>query len=48
MSTPQAGDVAPEVALPDEHGTIHDLGDRAGHWTVVYFYPQDDTPGCTW
>ena len=47
MSTPQAGDLAPEVALPDEHGTIHRLGDRAGHWTVVYFYPADDTPGCT-
>ena len=47
MSTPQAGDLAPEVALPDEHGTIHRLGDRAGRWTVVYFYPQDDTPGCT-
>ena len=45
MSTPQAGDLAPEVALPDEHGTVHRLGDRAGHWTVVYFYPQDDTPG---
>ena len=47
MSTPQAGDLAPEVALPDEHGTVHRLGERAGHWTVVYFYPQDDTPGCT-
>ena len=47
MSTPQAGDLAPEVALPDETGTVHRLGDRAGRWTVVYFYPQDDTPGCT-
>lgn len=47
MSTPQAGDLAPEVALPDEHGTIHRLSDRRGSWTLVYFYPQDDTPGCT-
>ena len=47
MSTPQAGDLAPEVALPDETGTIHRLADRSGSWTVVYFYPEDDTPGCT-
>ena len=47
MSMPQAGDQAPEVALPDEHGTIHRLSDRRGGWTVVYFYPADDTPGCT-
>ena len=47
MSTPQAGDQAPEVALPDETGTIHRLADRSGSWTVVYFYPEDDTPGCT-
>jgi peroxiredoxin Q/BCP len=47
MSTLQAGDLAPEVALPDEHGTIHRLADRKGSWTLVYFYPEDDTPGCT-
>jgi peroxiredoxin Q/BCP len=47
MSMPQAGDQAPEVALPDEHGTIHQLSERRGGWTVVYFYPADDTPGCT-
>ena len=47
MSMPQAGDLAPEVALPDEHGVIHRLADRRGSWTVVYFYPKDDTPGCT-
>jgi peroxiredoxin Q/BCP len=47
MSTPQAGDPAPDLALPDEHGTIHDLAARRGAWTVVYFYPADDTPGCT-
>ncbi len=47
MSMPQAGDQAPEVALPDEQGRTHTLSDRRGSWTVVYFYPKDDTPGCT-
>jgi peroxiredoxin Q/BCP len=47
MSTPAAGDLAPEIALPDETGTIHRLTDRRGRWTIVYFYPKDDTPGCT-
>jgi peroxiredoxin Q/BCP len=47
VSTPQPGDLAPEVALPDDRGTIHRLSDRRGSWTVVYFYPKDDTPGCT-
>lgn len=46
MSMPTAGDLAPEVALPDENGTVHRLSDRRGSWTVVYFYPKDDTPGC--
>jgi thioredoxin-dependent peroxiredoxin len=47
MSIPQAGDPAPNLALADEHGVIHRLADRRGSWTVVYFYPKDDTPGCT-
>lgn len=47
MSTPLAGGIAPDIELPDETGTIHRLGDRRGAWTVVYFYPADDTPGCT-
>jgi thioredoxin-dependent peroxiredoxin len=47
MSMPQAGDLAPEVALPDEHGVVHRLSERRGSWTVVYFYPKDNTPGCT-
>jgi peroxiredoxin Q/BCP len=48
MSTmPAAGDPAPDFALPDENGTIHRLADQRGRWTVVYFYPKDDTPGCT-
>jgi peroxiredoxin Q/BCP len=47
MSMPQAGDPAPDFALPDDSGDIHHLGDRRGEWTVVYFYPKDDSPGCT-
>jgi peroxiredoxin Q/BCP len=47
MTMPQAGDTAPEFALPDENGTLHRLSDRRGSWTIVYFYPRDDTPGCT-
>lgn len=47
MSIPVAGDLAPEVALPDETGTIHRLSEQRGRWTVLYFYPKDDTPGCT-
>jgi peroxiredoxin Q/BCP len=47
MSIPNPGEPAPGIALPDETGTIHRLADQAGRWTVVYFYPKDDTPGCT-
>jgi thioredoxin-dependent peroxiredoxin len=47
MRMPDVGDPAPEVALPDETGSIHRLGDQRGRWTVLYFYPKDDTPGCT-
>ena len=47
MSTPEPGDTAPDVALPDETGTVHRLSEQRGRWTVLYFYPEDDTPGCT-
>ena len=47
MSIPDVGDLAPEIALPDETGAVHRLGDQRGRWTIVYFYPKDDTPGCT-
>lgn len=46
-SIPAVGERAPEFALPDETGTVHRLADQAGRWTIVYFYPKDDTPGCT-
>ncbi len=47
MSILGVGDPAPEIELPDETGTVHHLVDQRGRWTVVYFYPADDTPGCT-
>ena len=47
MSMPTIGDPAPGIALPDETGAVHDLADQRGRWTILYFYPKDDTPGCT-
>jgi peroxiredoxin Q/BCP len=47
MSMPVAGDPAPDFALPDEHGVVHRLADQRGRWTIVYFYPEDNTSGCT-
>jgi peroxiredoxin Q/BCP len=47
MPIPSVGDQAPPIALPDEAGRIHDLADQRGRWTILYFYPKDDTPGCT-
>jgi peroxiredoxin Q/BCP len=47
MSIPQPGEAAPDVALPDESGAVHRLADQRGRWTILYFYPKDDTPGCT-
>jgi thioredoxin-dependent peroxiredoxin len=41
------GDPAPGIALQDDGGTLHRLTDQRGRWTVIYFYPRDDTPGCT-
>lgn len=33
--------------LPDENGMYHKLSDYRGKWVILYFYPKDDTPGCT-
>lgn len=44
---PQLGDEAPDIALPDDTGTERRLADERGKWIVLYFYPKDDTPGCT-
>ena len=44
---PAAGMMAPGFALPDQDGKIWKLEDLRGKWVVLYFYPKDDTPGCT-
>ncbi len=44
---PKAGDVAPTFNLADQNGKKHSLADYKGKWVVVYFYPKDQTPGCT-
>lgn len=38
---------APQFTLPDESGVERSLSGYAGKWVVLYFYPKDDTPGCT-
>jgi peroxiredoxin Q/BCP len=45
--TPAPGDPAPGFKLQDQNGEWHDLEDYRGTWLAVYFYPKDDTPGCT-
>jgi peroxiredoxin Q/BCP len=47
MANLAAGDVAPNFALPDQDGATVSLNDFMGRRVVVYFYPRDDTPGCT-
>lgn len=44
---PDVGDLAPEFELPDETGQLHTLAQYRGRKVVLYFYPKDDTPGCT-
>jgi peroxiredoxin Q/BCP len=41
------GKKAPAFTLKDQHGKTHKLSDYAGRPVVIYFYPKDDTPGCT-
>lgn len=41
------GSTAPDFSLQDQNGQTHRLSDYAGRWLVLYFYPKDDTPGCT-
>ena len=38
---------APDFSLPDAEGVLHGLGEFTGKFLVLYFYPRDDTPGCT-
>jgi len=41
------GENAPEFTLPDKNGIQHSLSDYRGKYVVLYFYPKNDTPGCT-
>ncbi|MDX1251944.1 MAG: peroxiredoxin [Gammaproteobacteria bacterium] len=41
------GDVAPDFTLADQQGIARSLAEFRGRWVVLYFYPKDDTPGCT-
>jgi len=43
----KVGDKAPNFALQDQNDITHNLSDYEGQWIVLYFYPKDDTPGCT-
>jgi peroxiredoxin Q/BCP len=41
------GDLAPDFSLPDMEGNMVRLSDFRSKWVVLYFYPRDNTPGCT-
>jgi thioredoxin-dependent peroxiredoxin len=43
----EVGQIAPDFSLHDQDGHVRSLADARGQWAVVYFYPKDDTPGCT-
>ena len=44
---PKAGAQAPGFSLPDQNGKLRTSAEFRGKWLVLYFYPKDDTPGCT-
>ena len=43
----KAGDTAPDFTLQDQDGKKRSLSDYRGKWVLIYFYPKDNTPGCT-
>ncbi len=45
--TLQPGEKAPDFTAPDQNGNLVSLSDWRSHWLILYFYPKDDTPGCT-
>ncbi|HUY62425.1 MAG TPA: thioredoxin-dependent thiol peroxidase [Candidatus Paceibacterota bacterium] len=47
MEMPKLGSAAPDFTLPDQDGTAHALSEYRGKPVLLYFYPKDDTPGCT-
>ena len=46
-ATPEVGSQAPAFRLQDQTGAWRSLADYKGQWVALYFYPKDDTPGCT-
>jgi thioredoxin-dependent peroxiredoxin len=47
MEMPKINSQAPDFTLSDQDGENHTLSDYRGKWVLLYFYPKDDTPGCT-
>ena len=47
MITLKPGDAAPDFTLPDQNGAEYTLSEFRGKWVLLYFYPKDNTPGCT-
>jgi peroxiredoxin Q/BCP len=47
QAQPGTGEAAPTFRLQDQNGDWHALEDYRGKWVTLYFYPKDDTPGCT-
>ena len=47
QEAPSVGEPAPAFRLQDQAGKWHSLDDYRGKWVVLYFYPKDNTPGCT-
>lgn len=43
----EIGTPAPDFSLPDQEGSLHSLSDYRGKKVILYFYPKDNTPGCT-
>ncbi len=47
MAIPKAGTLAKDFTLLDQDGKLHTLSKYKGKWVLIYFYPKDDTTGCT-
>jgi len=47
MNNLSQGSLAPDLNIPNQNGEIIKLSDFAGKWLIIYFYPKDNTPGCT-
>ena len=47
IAEPEVGRPAPGFVMPDQYMKTHNLEQYLGKWVVLYFYPKDDTPGCT-